>query len=205
MAIFMLSPKEKKKDEGSAKVEEGAKGIPQEALIEAGKEQTTPSSQEPTALVPNEGVMPLKEIDERTITIDGPLGQVFTEALNQAFAKESSSYEVKQVPSLESYITDLRAYKNTQDAENPELIGGIGDYVYVVHGHFLEAGGLVEAFESISTATRNLKNVSLVFEHEMNVSSKAVDLIDFARSMNATVYSTRKAAVEAFVNKLKSA
>mgnify|MGYP001795988916 CR=1 FL=1 len=93
MSIFMLSPKAEEKEE-TAPIEVSAK-------IE--KVEDT----ENKVMVPDTGYLTQKEIDEKTIILDGPLSKIYSEALNQAYAKES--YVATEVTSIADTVNKKEA------------------------------------------------------------------------------------------------
>lgn len=171
MSIFMISPKDKDIPENNTP-----------AIPEVSPEKK--DVQEKGEVVENIGFLTQKEIDEKTIVLDGPLSQTYTQALNQAYAKESYITEIKTIGEM----------KNREDEE--AIIDADVNYVYVTNKQALESIGFNEAFESVSLACETWKEVFVYVDHSFDISPKVADFLTYARNKGAKIVNTREQALK---------
>lgn len=181
MSIFMISPKEEPVQE----VVETPKNTEGSELVD-----TT----EMTEVNTEEDLIPIKEINEKTIMLDGPLSQVYTQALNQMYAKES-------------YITEMETLKHAfKDEDRKKALGDMASYIYVISGPFLENnedGAVVEAFESMTLAAASMKKLFVCVEHNMNITPRVADFIEYSRDIGATIVRDRNTMLEMLSSSFK--
>ena len=177
MAIFMLSPKQE---------------ADKTAQAQTNAEVQTPDASEAATKPGNEGsIIPRKEIDEKTLILDGPLSQIYTEALNQMYAKES-------------YITDgsLMIVKSKTDKVTDVPPGE--DYIYVVNGKQLEGGGFVDAFDKLVVAQEKYKRVAVCVEHDQVITPNVARLLDYSRRSGFRILGSRRRALESMNSTVKA-
>lgn len=126
-----------------------------------------------------------KEIDEKTIIVDGPLSKIYTEALNQIYAKEG--YETVSTESLP--VVNRSQYSNAT-------------YVFTLKDENLVGKGYLAAFESFRAGCDQYRNVFLCLEHEMDINPKVCHFTQYARAMGATILYDREHAVKKLTQSL---
>ncbi len=138
-----------------------------------------------------EGYLPDNKLDENTIIVDGPLSRVYTDLLNQAFAKESY---VTKLP----HLVEMVKRQKEESKEKP-----IRSYIYTMSGNNLEGTDYTQAFESFQVALDNYKEVSLCIENIGENSDRALQLTNWARQNGMNVFYSREQAIETMAKKLK--
>jgi len=141
---------------------------------------------------PDMEYLTMKEIDENTIVLDGPLSQVYTDALNKAYARES-------------YITEIAAIKDSADdqTEKEEENPAIGNYIYLVDGKYLEGDEYVNVFNNLQVATEMWANVYVCIEHHGNITNRVAEFRQICREMKAIVMDSREEGLEFIRSKMK--
>ena len=134
----------------------------------------------------DEGFLPQKNIDESTIVLDGPLSQVYTNALNQLYAKEN--YTTTEVGSdLEK--VPFKPHSNAR-------------YIYTITGTELEHDAYVDAFESFRIASEHWKETYVCVEHNLDITPRVAAFLAYARENGATILNDRVHALEFLSDKL---
>lgn len=124
-----------------------------------------------------------KPVDEKTLVLDGPLGQVYTQALNQVYAKEANATE----------------YDTIQKALGASETADAGSYLYVTGASDLDGANYVEAFESLQLASTRCKKLYVCVEHEMQISDRVGQFLTYARECGAVVFWNRQKAIDAVI------
>lgn len=130
---------------------------------------------------------PSKDGEGPTIVLDGPLSQVYTQALNKTFGFEN----ITQLP---GQFSDL------QDKEKEVELMNAGTYVYCCDGKEISPMELTRISNRLVQVRKKLpENAEIIVAVEaFDMPNRSVGLLrDFSRSMGARVYMTRNRAVEA--------
>lgn len=136
--------------------------------------------------------IPMKDVDENTLMLDGPLSQVYTEALNKIYSKETI------VTMLPNIINNINYKKDDNDEQVLEP-----GYVYVIDGDDIENDKYVETFESIRIALDKYKKIYLCIETHRDIKPKMASIMSFARKNGVTVIHDRNKAIEAIKQHLE--
>ncbi|HXQ35145.1 MAG TPA: hypothetical protein VN843_14110 [Anaerolineales bacterium] len=171
MSIFLISPKVEPK-------------VDTEEPVKESQEATEPKKE--GEVVPEVGLVPQKEINENTIVLDGPLSQVYTQALNQAYSKEG--YITTELPAIIDAETDDEHQKT--------------NYLYVTEPSDLEGKGEDQAITSLVEASDKCDNLYVCVEHQFNITPKVASFLNFARYKGATIIHTRERTLEMISSKI---
>lgn len=169
MAVFNL---EKTPDAGVEKVGETGTVYNPDTLGQI--EKPTANATEPAG----------KQAETKVVVMTGPLGHVYTQALNQLYAQESMANDAMLL--AEQVIT---SGVGNQEADV---------YVYACDCNELEKADLSTEYDKLRIALDNKAYKSKVVVMESNglVTRRMVLLGDFAKKNGATVIHTRKTALE---------
>lgn len=163
-----------------------SKPVEGEKVKEAPESPVEAVAETPKA-VEDSGMVVKKTLNEKALVIDGPLGQLYTEALNQVYAKEASAALVETLyEKLEKEVDD----------------GYDASFLYVVDGPTIEGSGSLEAFESISRMLDRGKTVYLCVEHRGNIGVKTGSLMSYAREHGVVVMSERNRMIDTLRQKV---
>lgn len=157
-------------------------------------EPTTSTSSDPSSTVPTDPsasedlyLVP-KEISEKTVLIDGPLSQVYTQALNQAYAKEN--YITTHLPSLLSVKgADVDPTKRS--------------YLYVIDPSHLGDDEIEEAFTSLTLAQERYLDRYVCVEHDYHITASVASFIARLRKSGVKVLHSRESALETITERLQ--
>lgn len=171
MSIFLLSPVEKNVDEKKVSPEKPSEGTP-DAKKDGG-------ANEGKTVVPNVGYLPDKEVEEKTIVIDGPLGQIYAKALSETYSKES-------------YITTQPHLLRLND-ENEKY-----DYLYVIDSSQLNPDAEQVVIDSLITAKESYSSVSLFVDHKHNLTKPVTSLLNKARAIECRLFHSSESVMHYF-------
>lgn len=143
-----------------------------------------------------------KQEAEKTVVMDGPLSQIYTQALNIAYAKEGLSTMVSFLEAKHDSLT------SDEDLEENRLMSGNavtadGTYVYCIDGTDLEGQGLVAATEALRVAKSKYKEVVLALESHGVVTSRVQLLGEMGEALGAKVCMTRDGAMDNILARVK--
>lgn len=154
------------------------------------------TKQETMTVAPAEGSVP-SSVDgedkkkEAVVVMDGPLGHIYTQALNLALAKEDTG----TMFSIVRKIGEAGRVQATADFD-PALVTADGTYVYAVDDKNLEEKGLVPSIECLRQAVKcgKYKQVVLAIESH-NITNKLQLLDETSRHLGVKVCFTRDSVV----------
>lgn len=134
-----------------------------------------------------------KEVsEEKTIILDGPLSHIYTQALNLAYAKEST------MMSLALFKT-LAPDEQVVDSNEPYADD---TYVYCVDDNALSES-VVEGFEALREASKKYKNIIVALESGRVVTNRMQMISEFSESLGAKVCYTREQALKTVLSKVR--
>ena len=134
---------------------------------------------------------------EKVVIIDGPLGHIYTQALNMVYAHDKVATEgiammfdalvIKQGP-------DSSEVKEEDDAA----------YLYCIGDGYLTGGGLLDAAETIRVATESKKYKKMIVSIESGdvIQARTQLLGELCEAMGVQVCLTRNKAVRTVLNNL---
>ncbi len=125
--------------------------------------------------------VPKESTEEDTkVKVEGPLSNLFTDALQKILAAESVGADT---------VTMMK-FMEEEDKDQSDL------YVYCCDTDKMDTTGLIEASDNLKIAldSRRYKKVALVIEH-ISINNKLATLEAFARDIGAQVYFNSKKAV----------
>lgn len=135
--------------------------------------------------------------EEPTVVLDGPLGRIYTEALNLVYAKEeSSSMQMALV------IDASRDRAKHQIEEHPIQ----GTFVYAIDASDLTSEQVIKAADWMTERQKTESNPDMIISletHHDNVSKKSKLIEDMAKAVGAKVVYSRRSAMEAISKSLK--
>lgn len=124
---------------------------------------------------------------EQVVVMDGPLSQIYTQALNMAFAKEDTGTMMSMLK-----IIHHGGKIDPNVAPQAAFVDASGSYVYATDEQSLDKEGLVGALESLREAVKSKKYKQVVLAMEgRSVSSKMQLLDEASRQMGVRVCMTR--------------
>ena len=128
---------------------------------------------------------------QKTIVLDGPLSQIYTQALNIAYAKESMGMMLGVYNELN---------KKPSDSNEPD-----DSYVYVINADDLDTNMLIQSSECLRVASTSgkYKNIILAIESHGNIGSKMQLLSEMGNALGAQVCFNRNGAIQSVLNALK--
>ena len=132
-------------------------------------------------VVENEDPTSTGEESDKKIVLDGPLGHIYTKALNLIYANEGLNLM------SESVLTD----------DEETAADGSSLYVYTVDGDNLDHSGLLEATNKLSNSRQQSK---LLVLEGISSNSKAGLLERYATGLGIKVYVSRESSLNAIVN-----
>jgi hypothetical protein len=145
----------------------------------------TGPSGEPLTTINSDGtpINPEKK-EEPMVVLDGPLGRIYTQALNLAYANEDTGTMAAII-----HATG----KKRDDAENQR-----GTYVYALNMDDLDAKQLMAATDWI-VSHKKVQDTEMIIalENHGNISPRADIVEQMARAHGAKVVYSRKSAMEA--------
>lgn len=150
----------------------------------------TNTSQQVTQEVPKK-----EDKQEAKVILDGPLSQIYTQALNLVYAKEDTGQMLAQ-------FIQQQDNKEANDAAADKDI-----YVYCCDGDDLSQDHLIESTNKLQAALGQdkYKDTILAIECRQGHVNDKVGLLDtMARSMGVRVYLTRGSALEGVKTALES-
>lgn len=121
----------------------------------------------------------------KTVTIDGPLSHVFTQALQIAYAKEDTS-------TMGMMLATRKRNDDEGDSDNngvPDNMERDGSYVYAIDEKTLDSDGLMLGTEAlrVAVASKKYSKVILSMESCGSVTSKMQLLHDISVTMGVKV------------------
>lgn len=128
-----------------------------------------------------------------TVVMDGPLGHIYTQALNLAFAKEDTGTMFSVL------MKNMKEHGHADATNNPEpaLVDENGTYVYAIGDKELDSVGLVTSLETIREAVKSGKYKKVLLAMESSHVSSKMQLLDQAsREMGVTVCLTRSRLID---------
>jgi hypothetical protein len=169
----------------------GQDAPPQDPVVQNAN-QPGEGSVDPTgSLTPSAGDSGKKE---PMIVLDGPLGHMYTQALNLAYAKEDTGMM-------------SMAYQNYRNqVKEVDGVDANGTYVYAVDGSNMNQGGVLAATKDIQLAIAGkvFKHHVLVMEHHGIPNSKAQLLVEYAKGVGMKVIEKRTFSQESMKMALES-
>lgn len=130
------------------------------------------------------------------IVLDGPLSQIYTQALNVAYANEGTDDMIANVISSVSNDSGYAYVDKRADDDRP--IESEDVYVYATSNEALEEHGCNSAIGHITKiAKKQGKRAVLVIEHHGKVGGTMGLLDAYANDIGMTVCYSRSAAIEA--------
>lgn len=135
--------------------------------------------------------VPKTDKGDITVTLDGPLSKIYTQALNLTYATEDGSMMQPMVNIIETNKEE-EADKNKQAAD-AKL------YAYCVDDKDINEGNLAETSDKLRVAldSKKYKEVMCVVECHGSVSSKVGLLDSFGTAIGVRVLLSRRSALEA--------
>ena len=136
--------------------------------------------------------------EKATVVMDGPLGHIYTQALNLAFAKEDTSTMFSVL------MKKIQEHGRADATKNPDpaLVDENGTYVYAIGEKELDDVGLVTSLETIREAVKCGKYKKVVLAMEgASVSSKMQLLDQASREMGVTVCLTQNRLIQTVMGK----
>lgn len=125
-----------------------------------------------------------KSSEEKTIVLDGPLSQIYTQALNIVYAKES----INMISQMNSDDNGFYDNKNNNDKDL---------YVYCCNGDTLDSDGLVEASNKLRLALDNKNNKKVILSVECVSSNNKIALLDeFSSNLGIKVIYSRNRTLD---------
>lgn len=135
------------------------------------------------------------DAQQQTIVLDGPLSQIYTQALNIAYAKES-------VGMMFGSVYDKKQQNKTNDEDGD----GLDDsYVYAVDADDLDTDCLLLSAEALRVATQSgrYRQVILAIESHGTVTKKMQLLTEMSDALGAKVCLSRNSAIQSVMTPLK--
>ena len=135
--------------------------------------------------------------DEKSIVLDGPLGHIYTKALNMIYANESAEMDTKLV--FNEAIKEIQGDTEVNEGDNNDL------YVLCVDGDNLDADEMVRSSDKLRLALdcKKNKDMLLSIESNGNVNLNTSLLEEFSNKLGVRVCFNRKSALEAIFSALK--
>lgn len=130
--------------------------------------------------------------EEKQILIDGPLSAIYTQALNIAYAKESTA------DGQAGFNIDTRTVVDDASLTQPDL------YVYVTSDDAIDREGINKSFSDISLAMDKYKDTKkiIVLESKNSKITNIASLEDYFSSIKVPVSYSRKIAIEKIMSSL---
>lgn len=131
--------------------------------------------------------------EKAVVVMDGPLGHIYTQALNLAFAKEDTGTMFSVL------MKKIHEHGRTDATKNPEpaLVDENGTYVYAIDDKELDSVGLVTSLETIREAVNSKRYKRVVLAMESGHVSSKMQLLDQAsRELGVTVCLTRNRLID---------
>jgi hypothetical protein len=154
--------------------------------VEANDDNKTPvekigvNEKETTVLPEVDGKDAKEQKKDINIVLDGPLSQIYTQALNSVYANENMTENIAHIFNSE----------NMSEVDETDL------YVYCCNSDDLEDGGLVNATNRISANLNSNRKTIVAIECNRVVTNKVGLLEDFSASVGAKVYLSRKSSLD---------
>lgn len=183
MNIFQVSGNNEQKPQTAPEVPVNGKDKP--------AEQAAKQPSDNTNINPNGTQVNHTEKQEPTVVLDGPLGRIYTQALNLAYANEDTG----------TMAMIIDATQREKDAQGET--GGV--YVYAADADHLDTKELVkmQGWMEQNKKSSNQNMVISLETHGNRVSPKSGLLEEIAKAYGATVHYSRKSAMGAIHTKLK--
>lgn len=130
---------------------------------------------------------------EKTVVLDGPLGRIYTQALNLAYAKEDTG-------TMAMIIDAANRERQEKESTNPDH----GVYVYATDTDHLDNRELVEITNWMTTNQKNDQPMVISLESVGNkISNKSGLLEEMAKAHGVTVHYSRNSAMKAIRSQMK--